>query len=62
MKLYVQAGLFASAVGIAMDTSFRRAVRTALDATSWVELAPGPNKIGCTPFRRRPETPAPALV
>jgi len=39
--LQVQAGLFASAGEIAIDTGFRRAVRTALDATSWVELVPG---------------------
>lgn len=41
MKLQVQAGLFESAGEIAIDTSFRRAVRTALDAISWIELVPG---------------------
>jgi alkylated DNA repair dioxygenase AlkB len=40
MRLQVQAGLFASAGTIAIDASFSRAVRTALDATSWVELVP----------------------
>lgn len=41
LKLQVQAGLFAGAGDIAIDASFGRAVRTPLDATSWVELVPG---------------------
>jgi alkylated DNA repair dioxygenase AlkB len=41
VKLQVQAGLFASAGEITVDTSFRRAVRTALDASSWIEMVPG---------------------
>lgn len=41
MKLQVQAGLFASAGEFAVDASFSAAVRTPLDATSWVELVPG---------------------
>ena len=40
MKLQAQAGLFESSA-VAIDTSFARAVRTSLDATSWVELVPG---------------------
>jgi alkylated DNA repair dioxygenase AlkB len=41
VRLQVQAGLFGSADEIAVDMSFGRAVRTALDATSWVEVVPG---------------------
>lgn len=41
MRLQVQAGLFASAGEFAVDGSFRGAIRTPLDATSWVELVPG---------------------
>jgi len=41
MKLQVQAGLFGSAGEVAVDPGFRRAVRTPLDATSWIELVPG---------------------
>jgi alkylated DNA repair dioxygenase AlkB len=40
MKLEAQAGLFESGA-IAIDSSFARAVRTRLDAASWVELVPG---------------------
>jgi alkylated DNA repair dioxygenase AlkB len=40
VKLEAQAGLFESGA-IAIDTTFARAVRTSLDATSWVELVPG---------------------
>jgi alkylated DNA repair dioxygenase AlkB len=41
MKLAVQPGLFSGAGEIAIDTSFKGAVRTALDETSWIELVPG---------------------
>jgi alkylated DNA repair dioxygenase AlkB len=41
VRLQVQAGLFESAGEIAIDSTFTRAVRTALDATSWIELVPG---------------------
>ena len=41
MRLQAQASLFASAGEIAIDTTFRGAVRTPLDATSWIELVPG---------------------
>jgi len=41
VRLQAQAGLFESAGAIAVDASFGGAVRTALDASSWVELVPG---------------------
>jgi alkylated DNA repair dioxygenase AlkB len=41
VKLSVQAGLFTGAGEISIDRGFSGAVRTALDATSWVELVPG---------------------
>lgn len=40
MSVQAQAGLFESAGEFAVDKSFSRAVRTPLDATSWVELVP----------------------
>ena len=40
MKLEAQADLFEEGA-VAIDTTFARAVRTSLDATSWVELVPG---------------------
>lgn len=39
--VYVQSRLFGDAGEIAIDTAFSRVLRTALDATSWVELVPG---------------------
>jgi hypothetical protein len=36
----LQPGLFASAGQVAIDTSFARAIRAPLDATSWVEVVP----------------------
>jgi hypothetical protein len=41
VTLVGQADLFASRGELAIDTSFNRAIRTALGATSWVELVPG---------------------
>jgi alkylated DNA repair dioxygenase AlkB len=41
VRLQVQAGLFESAGECTIDSTFTRAVRTALDATSWIELVPG---------------------
>jgi alkylated DNA repair dioxygenase AlkB len=41
MKLEAQADLFEGGGAVAIDTTFARAVRTSLDATSWVELVPG---------------------
>ena len=40
-RLPLQADLFADVGPISIDESFSRAVRTPLDATSWVELVPG---------------------
>ena len=39
--LPVQAELFSGAGGIEVDVTFSRAIRSALDATSWIELVPG---------------------
>jgi len=41
VRLQGQASLFASGVPLAFDTTFGRAVRTSLDASSWVEWVPG---------------------
>jgi len=40
MTLPVQANLFSRAGDITVDATFSRAMRTALDTTSWVELVP----------------------
>jgi alkylated DNA repair dioxygenase AlkB len=41
VNVEAQAGLFDGEGGIAIDSTFARAVRTSLDETSWVELVPG---------------------
>lgn len=41
MRLRRQAGLFSGGSEIAVDAAFRGALRTALDAHSWVEVVPG---------------------
>jgi haloalkane dehalogenase len=40
VRLVGPADLFASTGELAIDTSFNRAIRTPLDATSWIELVP----------------------